>query len=58
MTREQTEKFAIGYPVTTDWVVVLLDEYDDDINKVHSILCKSKEEIAFEVNRSLITDMK
>lgn len=51
MTREQAEKFAVGYPVPTDWVVVLLDEYNDDVNKVHSILCKSKEEIAFEVNR-------
>lgn len=58
MIREQAEKFAVGYPVPTDWVVVLLDEYNDDINKVHSILCKSKEEIALEVNRSLIIGMK
>lgn len=58
MTREQAEKFAVGYSVPTDWVVVLLDEYNDDVNKVHSILCKPKEEIAFEVNRSLITGMK
>lgn len=54
MTREQAEKFAVGYSVPTDWVVVLLDEYNDDINKVHEILCRSSNEIAGEVQKALV----
>lgn len=55
MTREQIEKFAVGYPVPTDWVAVLLDKYNDDQNKVHEILCGSKEEIATEVQKIIIS---
>ncbi len=54
MTREQIEKFAVRYPVPTDWVAVLLDKYNDDINIVHEILCKSKEDIASEIQRILV----
>lgn len=54
MTREQAENFAVGYPVLTDWVVVLLDKYNDDINKVHEILCRNNNEIAIEVQKALI----
>lgn len=55
MTREQIEKFAVGYPVPTDWVAVLLDKYADDKNKVHKILCGSKEKIAAEIRELVIT---
>ncbi len=54
MTREQIEKFAVGYPVPTDWVAALLYKYDYNKNKVHEILCKNKEEIAMEVRDSLL----
>lgn len=54
MTRDQIEKFAVGYPVPTDWVAILLDKYDDDKNKVHEILCKSKKEITLEVQKAVI----
>lgn len=54
MTREQAEKFAVRYPILKDWVVVLLDEYNDDINKVHEILCRSSNEIAAEVQKALV----
>lgn len=53
MTREQIEKFAVGYPIPTDWVAVLLEKYNDDKNKVHEILCKSKDMIAKEVQEYL-----
>lgn len=56
MTREQIEKFAIGYSVPTDWVTVLLDEYNDDINKVHEILCRNNNEIAIEIQKALIVN--
>ena len=29
MTRGQMEKFAVGYPVPTDWVEMLLDYYNN-----------------------------
>ena len=45
MTRRQIEKFALGYPVPTDW------DYDKD--KVHEILCKGKEEIVVEIRENL-----
>lgn len=51
MTREQDEKFAVGYSVPTDWVVILLDKYHDDINKVHEVLCKTNKEIALEIQK-------
>lgn len=54
MTREQIEKFAIGYPVPTDWVAALLYKYDYDKDKVHEILCKSKKEITLEVQNAVI----
>ena len=54
MTREQIERFAVGYSVPTDWVAVLLDKYNDDKNKVHEILCGSKEEMAMEIREILI----
>lgn len=54
MTREQIEKFAVGYPVPTDWVAVLLDKYNYDKNKVHEILCRSKEEIVAEIQSIVI----
>lgn len=57
MTREQAEKFAVGYPVLTDCVVVLLDKYNDDINKVHEILCRNQNEIAIEVQKAIIEYM-
>lgn len=41
MTRKQIEKFAVGYPVPTDWVEILLDYYNGDTNKVHLILPNS-----------------
>lgn len=47
MTREQIEKFAVGYPVPTDWVAVLLFRYNYDKNKVHDILCKPRSVIEF-----------
>jgi flagellar biosynthesis protein FlhB len=53
MTRRQIEKFALGYPVPTDWVAVLLEKYDYDKDKVHEILCKGKEEIAVEIREIL-----
>lgn len=53
MAREQIEKFAVGYPVPTGWVAVLLEKYNDDKNKVHEILCKSKDSIAKEVREYL-----
>jgi len=49
MTRKQIEKFAVGYPVPTDWVATLLYKYGYDKDKVHEILCRTKEEIAMEV---------
>lgn len=51
MTRKQIEKFAVGYPVPTDWVEALLDYYNGDTNKVHLILLKSQKEIISEVER-------
>ena len=54
MTRKQVEKFATGYSVPTDWVAVLLDKYNDDINEVHEILCKNSNDIAMEVQKALI----
>lgn len=54
MTRDQIEKFAMGYSVPADWVAVLLDKHNDDINKVHEVLCKSKEEIALEIQKIVI----
>lgn len=42
MTRKQIEKFALGYPVPTDWVAVLLGKYNYDKDKVHEILCKGE----------------
>lgn len=53
MTRNQIEKFAVGYPVPTDWVAVLLEKYNYDKNKVHEILCRSKTDIASEVREDL-----
>ncbi len=53
MTRRQIEKFALGYPVPTDWVAVLLEKYDYDKDKVHEILCKGKEEIVVEIRENL-----
>lgn len=53
MTREQIEKFAVGYTVPIDWVCVLFKKYNDDKNKVHEILCKSKYLIAKEVREYL-----
>lgn len=54
MTREEIEKFAVGYPVPTDWVAALLYEYNYDKNKVHNILCKSRNEIISEVQKAVI----
>lgn len=53
MTRNQIEKFAVGYPVPTDWVAVLLEKYNYNKSKVHEILCKNKEDIAVEIRESL-----
>ena len=41
------EKFAVGYPVPTDWVEMLLDYYNNDINKAHLILLKTKEPVSY-----------
>lgn len=54
MTRNQIEKFAVGYPVPTDWVAALLYKYDYDKDKVNEILCKSKKEITLEVQNAVI----
>ena len=54
MTRNQIEKFAVGYPVPTDWVAALLYKYDYDKDKVHEILCKSKKGITLEVQNAVI----
>lgn len=54
MTREQIEKFAVGYPVPTDWVAALLYKYDYDKDKAHEILCKAKKEITLEVQNAVI----
>ena len=51
VTRGQMEKFAVGYPVPTDWVEMLLDYYNNDINKVHLILLKTKEQIVLEMQK-------
>lgn len=53
MTRNQIEKFAVGYPVPTDWVAVLLEKYNYDKNKVHEILRKCKTDIENEVREWL-----
>lgn len=54
MTRKQIGKFAVGYPVPTDWVEALLEYYTGDTNKVHLILLKSQKEIISEVQRILM----
>lgn len=54
MTRNQIEKFAVGYPVPTDWVAALLHKYNYDKDKVNEILCGSKEEIRKEVQNAVI----
>ena len=53
MTRNQIEKFAVGYPVPTDWVAVLLEKYKYDKNRVHEILCQNIKDIAAEVREFL-----
>lgn len=57
MTRNQIEKFAVGYPVPTDWVAALLHKYDYDKNKVHEILCKPNEKIREEVQKAYVEDL-
>ena len=49
MTRNQIEKFAVGYPVPTDWVEIILKKYNFNKDKAHQVLCKSRDEIAKEI---------
>lgn len=41
MTRNQIEKFALGYPYPTDYVEIILRKCGFDKEKVHQILCGS-----------------
>lgn len=43
MTKEQIERFAVGYPYPTDYVEHLLRNNNFDVEKVHRILCGSGE---------------
>ena len=54
MNRQQIEKFAVGYPVPTDWVAILLYKYNYDTMKVHEIMCKNQSELLEEVQRAII----
>ena len=58
MIRRQIEKFAVGYPFPTDLVADLLRKYNFDKNKVHEILCKSKESVISEVQNIYTKNMK
>ena len=49
MTKNQIEKFAVGYPYPTDYVETLLKKYNFDTTKVHEILCSDKAEVIKEV---------
>lgn len=49
MTKKQIEKFAVGYPYPTDYVEILLKKYDFNKQKVHEILCSSRDIVVKEV---------
>lgn len=54
MSRQQIEKIAVGYPVPTDWIAILLYKYNYDTAKVHEILCKNQSELLEEVQKAII----
>lgn len=52
MTKEQIEKFSIGYPYPTDYIEILLKKYNYDTVKVNNILNCSYEDIIKEVRNT------
>ena len=38
MTKNQIERFAVGYPYPTDWIEIILKHFDFDTNKAKQIL--------------------
>lgn len=56
MTKNQINKFAVGYPYPTEYVEILLKKYNYDTVKVHEILCKPSNEVIMEVqNKNGVT---
>lgn len=49
MTKRQIEKFAIGYPYPTDYIETFLEKYNFNTEKVHNILCCSREMVISEI---------
>ena len=49
MTKRQIEKFAVGYSYPTDYIELLLKKYDFDTEKVHNILCGSRDMVFSEI---------
>lgn len=47
--KNQVEKMAVGYPYPTEYVSILMEKYNCDVNKVHEILCKSHDEVVKEI---------
>ena len=48
MTKEQIERFAVGYPYPTAYVEHLLRNNNFDTEKVHEILCGLGERVVSE----------
>jgi len=45
MTREQIEKFAVGYPYPTDYIEDILRKCEFDKEKAHRILCGTYKDV-------------